>query len=79
MACRFFFGKYLLSCNAGPRAYMPSDFEMREYCRSSRHKICPFYVKTAMTARTAAGAKVTFGYPGMVPEEDTVEDLSHIR
>ena len=74
MACHFFWGKYLLSCNAGPRAYMPSEFEMREYCRSSRYKICPFYVKAAMTVRTAGG---TFDHPGTALGEDTVEELSH--
>ena len=58
---------------------MPGDFEMREYCRSSRYKICPFYVKAAMTVRTAAGARATFAHPGTALGEDTVEELSHIR
>ncbi|MGE5300376.1 MAG: hypothetical protein ACM3MB_05360 [Acidobacteriota bacterium] len=58
---------------------MPSDFEMREYGRSSSYKICPFYLKAAMTVRTAAGAGGTFDHPGTALGEDTVEELSHIR
>ena len=78
MVCRFFLGKYLLSCNAGRRAYMPSDFEMREYCRSSRCKICPFYVEAAMTTRKGVDARGTFGRHGVALGEDSVEEL-HIR
>ncbi len=68
--CSYFFGKYLLSCNAGSRAYMPSDFEMREYCRSSRFKICPLYVKAVV--RTSVGAVGTFAGPGIVRGENAV-------
>jgi hypothetical protein len=77
--CSYFLGKYLLSCNAGPRAYMPSDFEMREYCRSSRYKICPFYVRSAFTAGATAGPKGTFTRPGAERGKDAIEDLSHLR
>ncbi len=74
--CSYFFGKYLSSCNAGSRTYMPSDFEMSEYCRSSRYKICPFYLKAA---RTSAGCKGTFARPEIMGREDAVKNLSRLR
>ncbi len=74
--CIYFLGKYLLSCKAGLRAYMPSDFEMREYCRSSRYKICPLYVKAVGNHAAARG---TVTRPGMVRGENAAEGLSHLR
>ncbi len=44
MRCTFLMGNYLLSCNADKEIYVPSIFEFREYCRSMRYKICPFYL-----------------------------------
>ncbi len=45
MKCRFLTGKYLLACKAEGKVYMPSSFEIQEYCNSKRHKICPLYFK----------------------------------
>lgn len=45
MKCRFLGGNYLLACKAEHRAYMPSPFEIQEYCTTTRHKVCPFYFK----------------------------------
>jgi hypothetical protein len=44
VSCIFFKGSYLLVCKAGKRVYVPSLFEMREYCRYTRYRICPHYV-----------------------------------
>ncbi len=43
--CPFFLGRYLLSCKAGEDEYMPSSFEITEYCESYGYKICPIYLK----------------------------------
>ncbi len=32
------------SCKAGDRPYVPSLFELDEYCRTARHARCPFYL-----------------------------------
>ncbi len=32
-------------CLATDAAYIPSSFELKEYCRSSRNRMCPFYRK----------------------------------
>jgi hypothetical protein len=45
MKCDFLRGTYLMSCKAGRHIYVPSSLELGEYCRSSRHKICPLYLK----------------------------------
>jgi hypothetical protein len=45
MKCGFFEEKSGLACNATVKEYRPSSFEIREYCRTGRHKICPFYFR----------------------------------
>ncbi len=50
MKCDFLRGMYLQSCKAGKNVYVPSSFELGEYCRSKRHKICPFYLKIRNSA-----------------------------
>ena len=44
MRCTFFIGNYVFSCNAGKRVYVPSIFEMREYCKQIQYRICPHYM-----------------------------------
>jgi hypothetical protein len=34
-------------CNADQRVYVPSLFQLEEYCRSMAHKKCPFFVGNA--------------------------------
>lgn len=45
MKCRFFTGKFMMSCRANADIYVPSSFETQEYCRTGRHKVCPLYSK----------------------------------
>ncbi len=52
MKCRFLSGKYLLACRAENKVYMPSSFEIQEYCNSNRHKICPLYFKVKTEEKT---------------------------
>lgn len=44
MNCPFITGKYMLSC-AACQAYVPSIFELDEYCKTSRYTMCPCYIK----------------------------------
>ena len=43
MKCLFLKGRYMLSCSARREVYVPSIFELGEYCKCSRYKVCPFY------------------------------------
>ena len=40
--CLFLTGNYLLTCNAN-NVYIPSQFEIEEYCKDKRHTFCPFF------------------------------------
>jgi hypothetical protein len=43
MKCPYITGKYRLSCTAHGKAevYVPSLFELEEYCKNTRHSRCP--------------------------------------
>jgi|GEM_PF-5022298 len=43
MKCNYLYGRYMLACKAGPRSYVPSSFEIEEYCKTGRHRVCPLY------------------------------------
>ena len=46
MECPCLTGKYMLSCGANDKeVYVPSSFELGEYCKSVRYRICPLYSK----------------------------------
>ncbi len=32
-------------CSAGQQSYLPSAFELQEYCSAERYRLCPFYCK----------------------------------
>jgi len=34
----------MLSCGVRSRPYVPSSFEIEEYCKTERHRICPLYL-----------------------------------
>ncbi len=46
------------SCKAVERPYVPSLFELEEYCRTGDHRKCPFYMRDIVRTNTA-GAKVS--------------------
>ncbi len=43
MKCRLLKGKENPVCTATDSAYIPSAFELEEYCRTSRYRLCSFY------------------------------------
>ncbi len=43
------------SCFALKVRYVPSLFELEEYCRTGSHKKCPFYLKEILCAERAEG------------------------
>jgi len=44
-------------CKALDRPYVPSQFELEEYCKTKEHRKCPFYLRDV--ARYASEDKVT--------------------
>ena len=45
MNCPYLSGKYFKSCAVSREAYVPSTYEMDEYCATNRHSLCPCYRK----------------------------------
>jgi hypothetical protein len=43
MQCSFLEGKRILSCRSLGAVYIPSIFELSEYCTLDRHKKCPLF------------------------------------
>ncbi len=43
MQCSFLEGKRILSCRSLGAVYIPSMFELNEYCTQDKHKKCPFF------------------------------------
>lgn len=43
MNCPFLSGNYFFSCKSSREVYVPSAFELEEYCESTRHTICQYY------------------------------------
>jgi len=40
------------SCKAFDKPYVPSLFELEEYCRTKEHRKCPFYLKDVIKLDT---------------------------
>jgi hypothetical protein len=45
MECLFLSGTYMKYCAESRENYVPSAFELEEYCTTSRHAICPLYCR----------------------------------
>ncbi len=35
----------ILTCKVEEKPYIPSLFELQEYCKGERHRRCPFYLR----------------------------------
>jgi len=56
MGCPYLSGKYMLSCTALREVYIPSAFELGEYCKNVRYKMCPFYIKRESASNVGTGS-----------------------
>lgn len=45
MRCPFLTGKYMLYCTALKEVYVPSIFELDEYCKNDGYGMCSAYMK----------------------------------
>jgi hypothetical protein len=60
MECNFLSGRYMLKCIVGPRSYVPSSFELGEYCKTKQHRICPLYFARQCEQRKNTGIAPSF-------------------
>ncbi len=44
------------ACKAVERPYVPSLFELEEYCRTMDHRKCPFYLRDLVRTNAAGSA-----------------------
>jgi hypothetical protein len=51
MQCSFLEGRRILSCRSLGAVYIPSIFELDEYCTQDKHKKCPFFSPSAKKDR----------------------------
>jgi hypothetical protein len=59
MACPHLAGNYFKSCSALRDAYVPSRFQMDEYCSSQWHSLCPLFRQRREKDQTGIGAART--------------------
>jgi hypothetical protein len=52
MKCPHLLKWSISSCKALDKPYVPSLFELEEYCRTKDHRKCPFYLKDAIKLDT---------------------------
>jgi hypothetical protein len=45
MKCTHLVKRRILYCRALEKSYVPSMFQLAEYCRSGEHRKCPFYLR----------------------------------
>ena len=43
MTCPHLSESYILACKADLGVYVPSMFELDQFCQTDRHTACPFY------------------------------------
>jgi hypothetical protein len=48
MKCTHLVKGRVLSCKALERPYVPSLFQLAEYCRNGEHRKCPFYLESVI-------------------------------
>ena len=55
MKCPHLIKWVISSCKALDRPYVPSLFELEEYCRTKGHRKCPFYLGDVVRAYESEG------------------------
>jgi hypothetical protein len=59
MECPHLAGELMKYCVAEKAVYVPSIYELREYCNHQQHRTCQFYARSENSAAStsAAGAE----------------------
>jgi hypothetical protein len=55
MKCGHLKGWTIAVCRVDEKPYVPSVFQLEEYCKTSRHKRCPFLAKNTCGERKVNG------------------------
>ncbi|MEJ2184263.1 MAG: hypothetical protein P8Y66_12200 [Nitrospirota bacterium] len=58
MKCPLLEGNYISCCHASRDIYVPSGFELKEYCTTSTYRACPLYL------RARSGSEERFAWDG---------------
>ncbi len=58
MKCSHLTGKKVQSCTVSKQVYVPSLFELEEYCHTAKSARCPFIISKAWESTHRAGGKV---------------------
>lgn len=56
MKCPHLIKWVVSSCKALDKTYVPSLFELVEYCRTQEHRKCPFYLRDVVRSYELEGA-----------------------
>jgi hypothetical protein len=52
MECPHLAGDFMKYCVAEKAVYLPSIYELREYCSHQQHRVCQFYLRSSSTVAT---------------------------
>jgi len=52
MRCPLLIRRFILACQAVDKPYLPSIFELQEYCRTKAHRKCPLYLRDVIGRNT---------------------------
>lgn len=63
MKCPHLANSVKVSCKAIDKPYLPSLFELHEYCRTWDHKKCPFYLQEIVTTAKCGNEAIAFQQP----------------
>jgi len=59
MECPYLTGVYMKYCIAEKHDYVPSVYELREYCKERQHRVCRFYLTRGPMPATVTQAPPT--------------------
>jgi hypothetical protein len=66
MKCRHLVKGRILSCKALERPYVPSLFQLAEYCRGSEYRKCPFHLESVICVnRMERDVREALSFSGM--------------
>jgi hypothetical protein len=61
MECPYLSGLYMKYCISEKHDYVPSVYELREYCKERQHRVCQYYLRadaaTVTNAMQSVGEK----------------------
>jgi len=58
MVCPYLSGLYIKYCIAEKYDYVPSIYELREYCKARQHRVCRYYLRTDDGDKRAAAGRM---------------------